>query len=127
MCLLWHTYARGLIEELMDLRLVHKVSSHETVSKKQGKVFEAYMLDVSAYAEMRKKRGFDEIMFWGKARNERIRRITLVLDSSYLTSNISIDEFDKLTLTDENADVHQEKNNNKMDDGDDEEKQLELF
>jgi len=114
---------KTIIEELMDLRLVHKVSSHETVSKKQGQVFEVYMLDVSAYAEMRKKRGFDEIMFWGKARNQRIRRITLVLDPNYLTSNMSSEELDKLTLIDEDGDISEENN----DDGDDTEKQLELF
>ncbi len=114
---------KTIIEELMDLRLVHKVSSHETVSKKQGQVFEVYMLDVSAYAEMRKKRGFDEIMFWGKARNQRIRRITLVLNPNYLTSNVSIEELDKLILVDEDENTAEENN----DDGDDREKQLELF
>jgi len=120
--------SKTIIDELMDLRLVHKVSSHETVSKKPGKVFEAYMLDVSAYAEMRKKRGFDEIMFWGKARNDRIRRITLVLDSDYLTSSKSIEDLDKqeLVYEDENEaeDQTQTKDN---DDGSDTEKQLNLF
>jgi len=108
---------------MIDTLLVHKVSSHETVSKKQGQVFEVYMLDVSAYAEMRKKRGFDEIMFWGKARNQRIRRITLVLNPNYLTSNVSIEELDKLIFVDEDENTSEENN----DDGDDTEKQLELF
>jgi hypothetical protein len=118
--------SRTVIEELMDLRLVHKVSSHEAVSKKQGKVFEAFMLDVSAYAEMRKKRGFDEIMFWGKARNENIRRITLVFDSSYLTNDVSIDELNKLSLMQE--DVFDEQNQNLVNDNRDaSDEQLKLF
>lgn len=120
--------SRNIIEELMDLRLVHKVSSHETVSKKQGKVFEAFMLDVSAYAEMRKKRGFVEIMFWGRARNERIRRITLVLDSNYLTSNINDEELNRPLMDEDefveeqnqDVDVYDEEDINK-------DQQLKLF
>lgn len=81
-----------VIQELMDLRVIHKVNSHVTVSKRQGKVFEAYMLDVSAYAEMRKIRGFEEITFWQKDNNERIRRTTLVLEKEYLMSTKPIDD-----------------------------------
>jgi len=53
----------AVIQELVDLRLVHKVNSRVTVSKRQGKIFEAYMLDVSEYTQSRKKKGFEEIMF----------------------------------------------------------------
>jgi hypothetical protein len=80
----------AIIQELMDLRLVHKVNSHLTVSKRQGKVFENYMLDVSAYSEMRKKRGFEEIMFWQKGTN--VRLTGLILEESYLLSKEPIYE-----------------------------------
>ncbi|MGB4975712.1 MAG: hypothetical protein WBR35_03140 [Anaerolineae bacterium] len=73
----------AIIQELMDLRLIHKVNSHVTVSGRQGLVFEAYMLDVSAYADMRKKKGFEEIKFWG-GRNEKMRRASLILKENYL-------------------------------------------
>jgi hypothetical protein len=42
------------IEELTDLRLVHKVRSRVTISSRPGKLFEAYMLDVSQYTASRK-------------------------------------------------------------------------
>jgi hypothetical protein len=80
----------AIIQELMDLRLVHKVNSHVTVSKRVGKVFENYMLDVSAYSEMRKKKGFEEIVFWQKGTN--VRLTGLILDEAYLFSATPIEE-----------------------------------
>lgn len=72
------------LQELMDLRLIHKVSSHVTVSKRIGKYFEAYVLDVSAYSDIRKKKEFEEIIFWQKDTN--VRRIGFILDEELLTS-----------------------------------------
>ncbi len=43
------------IEELVDLRLVHRVKSRLTVADRPGKTFEAFMLDVSQYTASRKK------------------------------------------------------------------------
>jgi hypothetical protein len=83
-----------IIQELMDLRLIHKVNSHVTVSSRQGKVFEAYMLDVSAYAEMRKRKGFEEIKFWG-GRNDKMRRASLILSSESLIDQTPINPNDK--------------------------------
>lgn len=74
----------AVIQELVDLRLVHKVHSRVTVSKRQGKIFEAYMLDVSEYTQSRKKKRFEEIMFWGKDRNEKMRKVSLILDTAAL-------------------------------------------
>jgi len=72
------------LQELMDLRLIHKVSSHVTVSKRAGKYFEAYVLDVSAYSEIRKKKEFEEIIFWQKDTN--VRRTGFILEEELLTS-----------------------------------------
>jgi Cdc6-like AAA superfamily ATPase len=66
------------IEELTDLRLVHKVRSRVTISKRQGKLFEAYMLDVSQYTASRKKRELEIIEFWREDSTERLRRVTLI-------------------------------------------------
>jgi hypothetical protein len=74
----------AVIQELVDLRLIHKVNSRVTVSKRPGKIFEAYMLDVSEYTQYRKMRGFDEISFWGKDRIEKMRRVGLILDTGKL-------------------------------------------
>jgi hypothetical protein len=80
----------AILQELMDLRLIHKVNSHVTVSKRPGKYFEAYILDVSQYSEIRKKKEFEEIMFWQKDIN--VRRTGLILEEEFLTSNEPIQE-----------------------------------
>jgi hypothetical protein len=66
------------IEELTDLRLIHKVRSRVTVSSRPGKLFEAYMLDVSQYTASRKKRELEIIEFWHAGSAERLRRVSLV-------------------------------------------------
>jgi hypothetical protein len=48
-----------LIQELVDLRLIHKVRSRVTVSGRPGKIFESYMLDVSQYTGARKMRDLE--------------------------------------------------------------------
>lgn len=66
------------IEELTDLRLIHKVRSRVTISSRPGKLFEAYMLDVSQYTASRKKRELEIIEFWRQESTERLRRVSLV-------------------------------------------------
>jgi hypothetical protein len=66
------------IEELADLRLVHKVRSRATISSRPGKLFEAYMLDVSQYTASRKKRELEIIEFWRANSTERLRRVSLI-------------------------------------------------
>ncbi len=70
------------IQELTDLRLVHKVRSRVTISGRQGKLFEAYMLDVSQYTASRKKREFEIIEFWRTDSTERLRRVGLIYPRS---------------------------------------------
>jgi hypothetical protein len=66
------------IEELTDLRLVHKVRSRVTISSRPGRLFEAYMLDVSQYTASRKKRELEIIEFWRADSIERLRRVSLI-------------------------------------------------
>jgi hypothetical protein len=66
------------IQELTDLRLIHKVRSRVTISSRQGRVFEAYMLDVSQYTASRKKRELEIIEFWRTDSTERLRRVSLI-------------------------------------------------
>lgn len=70
----------ALIQELVDLRLVHLVRSRETVSGRAGKVYKAYMLDVSQYTGWRKRRGFEMLEFWRKGSREQLRRISFIYD-----------------------------------------------
>ncbi|OLC63254.1 MAG: hypothetical protein AUH89_00170 [Ktedonobacter sp. 13_1_40CM_4_52_4] len=71
------------IQELVDLRLLHKVRDRVTVKSGQaGKIFEAYMLDVSQYTGSRKRRGLDIIEFRRPDHSEKLRRTTLIYDTS---------------------------------------------
>jgi hypothetical protein len=67
----------GLIQQLVDLRLVHLASSRITVSKEPGKIYEAYMLDVSQYAGARARRNFEIVPFW-KPGEANLRRVKLI-------------------------------------------------
>ncbi len=72
-----------LIQELVDLRLVHKVRDRVTVKSGQpGKIFEAYMLDVSQYTGARKRRGLDIIEFWRHDHSEKLRRTSIIYHPS---------------------------------------------
>ncbi len=66
------------IEELVDLRLVHRVKSRVTVADRPGKTFEAFMLDVSQYTASRKKRELEIIEFWREDAADSIRRPGLI-------------------------------------------------
>ncbi|MEJ2633094.1 MAG: hypothetical protein P8015_18150 [Acidihalobacter sp.] len=66
------------IRELIDLKLIHLVRSRVTVSGRPGKIFEAYMLDLSQYAGSRKRRNLELIEFWRTGADKALRRISLV-------------------------------------------------
>jgi hypothetical protein len=66
------------VEELVDLRLVHRVKSRLTVADRPGKTFEAFMLDVSQYTASRKKRELEIIEFWREGAADSIRRPGLI-------------------------------------------------
>ena len=66
-----------LIQELVDLRLIHHVKSRVTVSSRPGQIFRALMLDVSQYAGERKRRDVDLLEFW-KDERELLRKASLI-------------------------------------------------
>lgn len=66
------------IEELVDLRLVHRVRTRVTIPDRPGRIFEAYMLDVSQYTASRKKRDLQIIEFWRPGSVDAIRRAGLI-------------------------------------------------
>lgn len=72
----------SLIEELVDLRLIHKVRSRVTVSKCPGKIFEAYLLDASQYMGSRKMRDVKLIEFWRDDSIEELRRVSMIYNPS---------------------------------------------
>jgi hypothetical protein len=67
-----------LIHELVDLKLIHLVRSRVTVSGRRGKIYEAYMLDLSQYAGARKRRKLETVEFWKPTSQEALRKISLI-------------------------------------------------
>lgn len=66
------------IEELVDLRLVHRVKTTVTVRERPGRKYQAFMLDVSQYTAARKRRDFEIIEFWRSDATDAIRRTGLI-------------------------------------------------
>lgn len=78
---------RELINRLLDYRIVHSVGSALTHKTMQG-TFNAYMIDIGAYANLRKLEGrFTEIDVTAPDAKERCRNAP-VLDESQLTTLI---------------------------------------
>ena len=71
----------ALVQELVDLRLVHHVRSRVTVSSRPGRVYRALLLDVSQYTGERKRRDIEMIEFWKEDR-EVLRKASLIYDPS---------------------------------------------
>ncbi len=67
-----------LIHELVDLKLVHLVRSRVTVSGRRGRIYEAYMLDLSQYAGARKRRELQIVEFWKPGSVEALRKVALI-------------------------------------------------
>jgi len=68
------------LHELVDLKLIHLVRSRVTVSGRKGRIYEAYMLDLSQYAGARKRRELEIVEFWGKESKETLRRASLIYE-----------------------------------------------
>ena len=69
-----------LIEELVDLRLLHLVQSRVTIANRPGKLYIAYMLDLGQYTGERLRRGIDLIPIWKSGAREQLRRSSLIYD-----------------------------------------------
>jgi hypothetical protein len=67
-----------LIHELVDLKLIHLVRSRVTVSGRAGKIYEAYMLDLSQYSGARKRRELEIVEFWKSSSKEALRKKSLI-------------------------------------------------
>lgn len=67
-----------LIEEIVDLQLLHKIQSNVSVSKRQGHKFASYMLDLSQYTGERKIRDFEMVSFW--ERDVNLRQVKFIYE-----------------------------------------------
>lgn len=70
-----------LVQELVDLRLIHHVKSRVTVSARPGRLYRALLLDVSQYTGERKRRDIDMIEFWKEDR-EILRKASIIYEPS---------------------------------------------
>jgi hypothetical protein len=70
---------RDAINQLVDLRLVHPVKSRVTLkTQSQGRLFEAYMLDLSQYSASRKVRGIRLVDLGPETNQDQMRRAGLI-------------------------------------------------
>jgi hypothetical protein len=91
--------APELVQELIDLRLVHHIKSRVTVSSHPGKIYRALLLDVSQYTGERKRRDLEMIDFWKESNKETIRRAIYIYDP-----NLELKDLEKLVQTQKTAD-----------------------
>jgi hypothetical protein len=66
------------IHELVDLKLLHLIRSRVTVNTRQGRIYEAYMLDLSQYAGSRKRRGLEIVEFWKADSKDKLRKASWI-------------------------------------------------
>jgi hypothetical protein len=69
------------VHELVDMRLIHSVRPRVTIPARAGRIYEAYMLDISQWTGQRKRRNLQEIEFWSAAGAEKLRQARLVYAS----------------------------------------------
>lgn len=71
-----------LVQELVDLRLIHHVRSRVTIPDRPGLVFRALMLDFSQYTGARARRDLEIVEFWKENKKDSIRRVSLIYNPS---------------------------------------------
>jgi hypothetical protein len=68
----------GPVRELVDMRLIHSVRNRVSIPARPGRIYEAYMLDISQWTGQRKRRNLEEIEFWSREGAERLRQVRLI-------------------------------------------------
>jgi hypothetical protein len=83
------SHAMDLLAELVDLRFVHLIASRTTVRHRSGKLYSAYMLDISQYTGERKRRGLEMLRFWDKEEFDKFRLPSNILDVQTLLTGVA--------------------------------------
>ena len=73
------------VGELVDLKFVHHVSSRVTVRSRKGRVYDAYMLDLSQYTGERARRNLNMIEIWDSTKLDSLRKPKLILFENQAT------------------------------------------
>lgn len=66
------------IDELVDLKFLHRINPRVTVRNRPGRIFSAFMLDLSQYVGARKQRNLELLEFWRPERIDDLRKSGLI-------------------------------------------------
>jgi hypothetical protein len=66
------------INELVDLKFLHRAKTRVTVRDRTGRLYDAYMLDLSQYAGERARKDFEMVKFWGPDSDDALRKASLI-------------------------------------------------
>jgi ABC-type cobalamin/Fe3+-siderophores transport system ATPase subunit len=66
------------INELVDLKFLHRAKFRVTVRDRVGRLYDAYMLDLSQYTGERARRDFEMVKFWGPGSDDALRKASLI-------------------------------------------------
>ncbi len=67
-----------LVGELVDLKFAHHAKSRVTVRNREGRIYDAFMLDMSFYTGERTRRGIEVIEFWRSDNADALRKAGLI-------------------------------------------------
>lgn len=66
------------INELVDLKFLHRAKFRVTVRDRTGRLYDAYMLDLSTYTGERARQDFEMVKFWGPDSDDALRKASLI-------------------------------------------------
>lgn len=78
-----------LVQELIDLRMIHQIKSRLSVTTRPGKAYKALLLDVSQYTGERRRYDIESIDFWKEQNKDAIRKARLVYDPGLSLESLS--------------------------------------
>ncbi|MDA9502574.1 hypothetical protein [Bradyrhizobium sp. CCBAU 11357] len=66
------------VNELVDLKFLHRARFRVTVRDRTGRLYDAYMLDLSQYTGERARKDFELVKFWGPGSDDALRKASLI-------------------------------------------------
>jgi hypothetical protein len=75
------------ILELVDLKFLHRAKSRVTVPDRTGRLYDAYMLDISRYTGERARRNLAIVKFWSNNSDDALRRTALIFHEKWTVGN----------------------------------------
>jgi hypothetical protein len=66
------------VNELVDLKFLHRAKFRVTVRDRPSRLYDAYMLDLSQYTGERARQDFEMVKFWGPGSDDALRKASLI-------------------------------------------------